>query len=95
MGPFRAPGPRRPWIVVALYALVFLGSPIFHHDIECHLKTPGHCDACAANPQVSRIETGVGLALATLPEAGRTVAARTAAPAPPLGSPHSGRAPPA
>jgi hypothetical protein len=39
------------------YVVVLLVSPVLHHDLACHLKTPGHCDACAASPLASRAET--------------------------------------
>ena len=39
------------------YVAVLLASPVLHHDLACHLKTPGHCDACAASPLASRAET--------------------------------------
>jgi hypothetical protein len=89
------PTPRRNWLVLALYALVLLASPLLHHDLDCHLKTPAHCSACTANPLAPRIETGVRLVAAALPDAGAVEPIGTAAPSRPFQSPHPGRAPPA
>jgi hypothetical protein len=97
MGTYRAGGRCRTWIVVALslYTLVLLGSPILHHDLECHLKRPGHCDACTANPQAPRIETGLGLVAAPLLAAGRVECGHVSSPSAAGFSPTRGRAPPA
>ena len=97
MGIYGALGRCRPWIVLALglYTLILLGSPILHHDLECHLKTPGHCDACTANPQAPRIETGVGLLAADRRETGRVEGGHGAPPNAPAVNPARGRAPPA
>jgi hypothetical protein len=37
-------------IVVFLYLAVVVSTPFFHHDFACHQRTPGHCQACRANP---------------------------------------------
>jgi hypothetical protein len=97
MGTYRALGRCRPWILLALglYTLVLLGSPILHHDLECHLKTPGHCDACTANPHAPRIETGVGLLATHLRAAGHVDGGRGASPNAAAVNPTRGRAPPA
>lgn len=60
---------------LAAYTVVLFASPVLHHDLACHVKTPGHCDACAASPLASRAEAasastpprldGVGLVEAT------------------------------
>jgi hypothetical protein len=44
--------PRRALTAILLtaFALVLAISPIFHHDFECHLKSPTHCPACLASP---------------------------------------------
>lgn len=39
---------------LGLYALVVLASPGLHHDFDCHLKSPRHCQACVANPLAPR-----------------------------------------
>ena len=63
-------GARR-WLLalVALYALVLLVTPLLHHDLACHLKSPTHCNACTANPLAPRVVVGIGLPEARLPEA--------------------------
>jgi hypothetical protein len=37
---------------VALLAIGYLAivalAPALHHDLECHVQHPGHCDACRA-----------------------------------------------
>jgi hypothetical protein len=82
-------------VLVGAYALVILGSPLFHHDIACHLKSATHCDACTANPMASPAESGPSIAEAHLPDAGDP------APAPAVPDPAAprtlagGRAPPA
>lgn len=43
---------------LALYAVALLANPLLHHDLDCHLKAPGHCSACIANPLGSRAEVG-------------------------------------
>lgn len=63
----------RIWLVAVaagIYVVVLLVSPILHHDLACHIKSPTHCDACVANPLASRIETGVCLGEPALPAAG-------------------------
>lgn len=57
---------------LALYVFVLLVSPVLHHDLACHVKTPGHCDACAASPVASRDEAASALPAPPL-ERGRTL----------------------
>ena len=49
---------RLRWLSAAaclgLYALVVLASPGLHHDFDCHVKSPRHCQACVANPLAPR-----------------------------------------
>jgi hypothetical protein len=47
-------------IALALYTLLAALSPALHHDLACHVKSPGHCDACVANPLASRTEPATG-----------------------------------
>ena len=49
--------PGRSWrraLLVALlladFTLVLEVGPAFHHDFDCHLKSPTHCPACLASP---------------------------------------------
>jgi hypothetical protein len=80
---------------LVLYTLVLFASPVLHHDLACHLKTPGHCDACAMSPVASRVESAVVTGLPRLAQAGTVEAAREAAPRPWTRVAASGRAPPA
>src|SRR3989475_10780084 len=56
------------WLL-AMYALVLGVNPILHDDLACHLKSPTHCNACAASPSASRVEV-VGATLPVPVEAG-------------------------
>src|SRR5262249_5524449 len=56
--------PTRGWrrhrllaaVALSLYALLLAVSPVLHHDLACHVKSPTHCDACVANSPASRVE---------------------------------------
>ena len=92
-------GPRRRGIAAAailvVYALILAATPLLHHDLDCHFKTPTHCQACLASPAAAPTAISVVGWSGPLPEAGRAFAA------PRLLSPLtvrveiSGRAPPA
>jgi len=43
-------------LLLGVYALLLVASPLLHHDLACHLKSPTHCDACVAHPMASRVE---------------------------------------
>jgi len=49
-------------LVVGLYAVALAVSPALHHDLDSHLKAPGHCGACLSSPSASSVETGVQIA---------------------------------
>jgi len=95
--------PARSWaggqagllLGVGIYALVLIASPLLHHDLDCHLKSPSHCGACTANPLASRVERGLGPGGLRLPVAGRVEALQPSPPqaASPVRLP--GRSPPA
>ena len=55
----------------AVYVLVLLGSPVLHHDFECHQKSPGHCVSCIANPVAPRSEAAVIFSPAAWVDAGQ------------------------
>ncbi len=78
----RARGRRRIGVVLGLglYALVLVVSPLLHHDLDCHLRSPSHCSACTANPLASRVESGVRLDALRLPVAGCVETLRQKAP---------------
>jgi hypothetical protein len=40
--------PRVTFAVVALAIALLLVAPFTHHDLQCHIKTPLHCTACAS-----------------------------------------------
>jgi hypothetical protein len=76
-------GPRAFWssrrralaaLALSLYAVLLAVSPVLHHDLACHMKSPTHCDACAANPLASRVETAVLTVLPGLPLSGEVAA---------------------
>jgi hypothetical protein len=81
-------------VCLGLYALVVLASPGLHHDFDCHLKSPRHCQACAANPLAPRADAPSVCAGLTLLDLGNSETPPDLAP--PRGvTPHvSGRAPP-
>jgi hypothetical protein len=80
---------------LALYVFVLLVSPVLHHDLACHVKTPGHCDACAASPVASRAESKASVAAPAL-EPGQTLdAAQSRVPRATRGVSVDGRGPPA
>jgi hypothetical protein len=81
--------------LVLVYAVVVGVSPAFHHDVECHLKSPTHCPACLANPVASPAETAQDLAAVSLPSAGQIERFRAPCPASPGLVHRTGRAPPA
>jgi hypothetical protein len=55
---------------LAVYCVILVVSPVVHHDLACHVKSPTHCEACAANPLASRVETAVVAVGLHLPLAG-------------------------
>jgi hypothetical protein len=52
--PFAGSGRRKTrgllFLALLAYGLVAAVTPFFHHDLECHARTPGHCVACIATP---------------------------------------------
>jgi len=79
---------------LGLYVVVVLASPGLHHDFDCHLKSPRHCQACAANPLAPRADSATGAGTLALVDLGGTP--KPPAAQPPMGvAPRlSGRAPP-
>jgi hypothetical protein len=57
---------------LGLYALVVLASPGLHHDFDCHVKSPRHCQACAANPLAPRTAATSVVAALTLLDLGKS-----------------------
>jgi hypothetical protein len=60
-------------VSLGLYAVVLLASPTLHHDFACHLKSPGHCPACIANPPTSGAESTGALGAALFVDFGRAI----------------------
>jgi len=81
--------------LIVVYAAVLCASPVLHHDIDCHLKSPTHCPACLANPAASRAESSRDLVTVSFPLAGAIERFRASCPAPPVRVVNAGRAPPA
>jgi len=80
--------------VAVLHVLVASLAPLFHHDLDCHLKTPTHCNACVQTPLGSRTEAGFTLERPRLTDLGHVLGPATAVPTTKPLLPHSGRAPP-
>jgi hypothetical protein len=72
----RERGVRRAALcVLALYALVAVASPAFHHDVACHLTSPTHCTACTASAPAARAEAPPSVLTPGLLVAGTVAAA--------------------
>ncbi len=80
---------------LALYVFVLLVSPVLHHDLACHVKTPGHCDACAASPVASRAEAATAFTAPALDPGLTLDAAETQLPRATHRASVDGRGPPA
>jgi hypothetical protein len=78
-----------------LYAALSAASPGLHHDFDCHLKTPGHCGACIANPAAFGAESGGSLGTTTFPVAEMVERAGAIDPTAPNLTLRSERSPPA
>jgi hypothetical protein len=79
---------------LGLYALVVLASPVLHHDFDCHLKSPRHCQACVANPLAPRAAATSVAAHLTLLDLGKSDTVRHVVLATGVAPNVSGRAPP-
>jgi hypothetical protein len=89
----RAFGASAP-ILLSLYLLVLVASPVLHHDFACHQRSPVHCQACLAHPPAPPAPDVATLTLTRLLPAeaivGTIEAKRTWA----AGAPLPGRSPP-
>jgi hypothetical protein len=83
------------WPGLACYLLFLAVSPLLHHDLECHLKTPSHCGACMASPPGLSTGSGASLEAHQLPDAGKVSTVRATVPELALAVDAPGRAPPA
>jgi hypothetical protein len=77
------------------YGLVLAVTPLLHHDLECHWRTPGHCVACIASPVALGTEAAEPQASPFLVDLGRVETAAPPATDPVLLASEQGRAPPA
>jgi hypothetical protein len=82
-------------VAAILYVAVLCLSPVFHHDFDCHAKSPAHCPACLANPAAVDGEHKTPLAVPLLLEADEVAAPRLTAEAPLLVGSLKDRSPPA
>jgi hypothetical protein len=82
-------------LALALYALLLTVSPVLHHDLACHVKSPGHCDACVANAPASRAEPRAVLDAPVWRAAGEAPVSEQAREHRAALTPTSGRSPPA
>jgi hypothetical protein len=78
-----------------LFLVVLAGNPLLHHDLACHQRTPGHCDACLSTPLAPRVAEVAIPFPPQLPPAEPIEGTGEKLPRPPLSSPSSGRSPPA
>jgi hypothetical protein len=82
-------------LVLLLYVAVLVSTPFFHHDFACHQRTPGHCQACRANPPAPWAAQTIEVVAVPLHDLGAIESASLGAVAwhVPISSP--GRSPPA
>ncbi|HKT81731.1 MAG TPA: hypothetical protein VJP86_15995 [Vicinamibacterales bacterium] len=86
---------KRQILFGAILHLTFLVvAPVAHHDLECHLKTPLHCAACAISPLTPAPKTVHALAPVHLDDAGRATVLVVAVTGTLLPVRSSGRSPP-
>jgi hypothetical protein len=85
---------RLTTVAVALYAVFLVASPFAHHDLQCELRTPLHCTACAATALGSDLQTDIVAGLWHLDDAGSAVIVQIAAPPLLLSVCTFGRSPP-
>jgi hypothetical protein len=92
----RALAVRRAWVAAGLilYGIGLATSPVLHHDLVCHLKTPYHCDACHASPVAPRAVPHVKVVPPVESEASRVESREETASLAPVPLHSSGRAPP-
>ena len=80
---------------MALYVLFLVVSPLEHHDLVCHLKTPQHCTTCAFTQLGSDPHPPVTVGACHLADAGRAISVEIVAKTTLLAIHSTGRSPPA
>ncbi len=81
-------------MALSVHVAILVVSPALHHDLECQVKSPAHCQACIANPVAPRAEPGFTLVVDLAP-AGEVVTTPEMRPSRPTFSTAAGRSPPA
>lgn len=76
------------------YGLVLAVTPVLHHDLECHWRTPGHCVACIATPAAVDAANAAPDASPAFVDVGGVEHQTPAAPETPLHADSHGRSPP-
>jgi len=79
---------------LGLYLLVLVASPLLHHDLACHRRSPVHCQACLAHPPAPRAAEPAGLTAPRLADAGSIESPGRQASPRHVVVPSPGRAPP-
>jgi hypothetical protein len=64
---------RFAFVGMALYALFLVTSPFEHHDLQCELRTPLHCTACAASALGSDVQNIAVIGVRHLDDVGSAV----------------------
>ena len=86
---------RALWLALGCYLVALAAAPLLHHDLECHVKSPTHCNACMASPPGLRSAAGAPLDAIHLHDAGTVEAAPSTALLPAFAVDTPGRSPPA
>jgi len=86
---------RGAWLALASYLALFVASPLAHHDLACHVKSPTHCDACQWKPLAPTAEPGLGPERWTDRDVRKVEAEERIAPRSASLAPVPGRSPPA
>src|ERR1700682_1977777 len=85
---------RSAAVEVAIYLVILLVAPFAHHDLDCHLKTPLHCPACASSQVGLNTPLPAVARAADLPDAGDVITRQTPADGTQLPCRSLGRSPP-
>src|ERR1700730_3828538 len=81
-------------VEVAIYLAILLIAPFAHHDLDCHLKTPLHCPACASSQVGLNTPLPALARAADLPDAGDVITRQAPADGTQLPVRSLGRSPP-
>ena len=83
------------WLGLSCYVLFLSVSPLLHHDLDCHFKTPSHCGVCMASPLGLSAAPGAPLDDIYLHDVGRVTPVRAKVPEFAFAVDAPGRSPPA